>query len=152
MSTPPHRLAARPETADDPLVTQFMSTRLVAIVPDASLVIALRLMAVQGVRHLPVLDGSRCVGLVLETDVVRGIATGPDTPGRPPLLVGAQCRPVPTLRPHDRRSAAARRMYATGSDAVLVTDGDELLGIVTATDLIRSLAGDAPLAPSGDAP
>ena len=38
-----------------------------------------------------------------------------------------------------RRSDAARRM-ANGADAVLVTRGDRLLGIVTAGDLIRSLA------------
>jgi CBS domain-containing protein len=31
-------------------------------------------------------------------------------------------------------------MHAGGIDAVLISDGERLLGILTATDLIRSLA------------
>jgi CBS domain-containing protein len=52
---------------------------------------------------------------------------------------------VPALRLTDRRSAAAQQMHAAGTDAVLVTDGPRVLGIVTAVDLIRSLV------PSGTA-
>ncbi len=48
-------------------------------------------------------------------------------------------RPVEAMPITARRSDAARRM-ANGADAVLVTRGDRLLGIVTASDLIRSLA------------
>jgi CBS domain-containing protein len=39
-----------------------------------------------------------------------------------------------------RRSLAARAVLAGDVDAVVVTDGDRLVGIVTATDLVRSLA------------
>lgn len=140
---------ARPADADgDPLVTQLMTHRVVGIVPEAEPMIALRLMATTGLRHLPVLDGGRCMGMVVEVDVLRSLAEHPASAlDGPPPPVGELCRPVPRLNTADRRSAAARRMHADGIDAALVTDGDRLLGIVTATDLIRSLAQDGPAVP-----
>ncbi|WP_214369162.1 HPP family protein [Pseudonocardia sp. H11422] len=145
MATRRIHLAAPPESVDDdPLVTEMMTTRLVAIVPAASLSTALHLMASTGVRHLPVLDGQRCLGLVVEADVVRCLAQAPGPFGEgSPLSVGDICRPADPLTVRMRRSDAARRMEAAGSDAVLVADHGRLVGIVTATDLIRSLAGRA---------
>ncbi|WP_300007552.1 CBS domain-containing protein [Pseudonocardia sp.] len=144
MPSQPYRLAAPPEAVDDdPPLTAVMTRRIVAIVPDAELAVALRLMAARRVRQLPVLDGTRCLGVVLETDVARLLAARRPEPGVPAQRVGELCRPVPALGPTARRSDAARRMHTEGTDVVLVTDGERLLGILTATDLIRSLAADA---------
>lgn len=149
MTTRPVHLAARPDSADDdPLVTRLMTHRVVGIVPEADPMVALRLMATAGLRHLPVLAGGRCIGIVREVDVLRSLAEHPvSTLDGPTAPVGELCRPVPRLDTTDRRSTAAMRMHADGVDAALVTDGDRLLGIVTATDLIRSLAQDASDAP-----
>lgn len=139
-----NRLAAPPETVDDdPLLLTVMSPRIVAVTPDAPLDIALRLMASGPVRHLPVLDGSRCVGVVLEADLVRAVAVGG------PGVVGPLARPLPTLPGRARRSRAARVLLDGGVDAVLVTDGERLAGIVTATDLVRSLAETLPARRAG---
>jgi CBS domain-containing protein len=100
MTTGPQHLAAPPESRDDdPLVSTLMAIPIVAITPDAPVTTALDLMAATAVRHLPVFEGHRCCGLVVEADRV---------------------------------------------DAVLVTDQHRLGGIVTASDLIRSLAGRPP--------
>ena len=136
--TEPQRLAAPPEAADDdPAVVTLMTHRLVGIVPDATVAVALRLMVQAGVRHLPVMDGQHCGGLVLETDLAEALIELPAGSARP---VGDLCRPAPALGPSDRRSDAARLMRASGTDAALVVDGTRLIGIVTATDIVRSLA------------
>lgn len=131
------RLAAPPETLDDdPPLTRLMTRRLVGITPDADALIALRLLSEAAVRHVPVLQGRRCLGLVFEHDLIRCLAEGRL---RGDVAVAELCRPVPALRPTDRRSSAAVSMRSSGLDAVLVTEGRRLIGLVTATDLVRSL-------------
>jgi CBS domain-containing protein len=140
----PNRFPSRPRRSTTTLfVTGLMTTPVVAITADARLPVALRVMAAEHVRHLLVVDDGRCVGLLQEGEVAR-LLLGPATPREvPPLPVGAACRAVPRLGPGERRSAAARRMHTAGVDACLVVDGERVLGIVTATDVLGSLATPA---------
>lgn len=141
MTTGPERLAAPPETRDDdPAVTVVMTTRIVGITADATLSTALRLMALGGVRHLPVFDHGRCCGILLESDVAKHLLGG-DAAERSAQPVVDLVRPVSSVTVAARRSDVARSMQSAGIDAVLVTDHDRTVGIVTASDLIRSLAG-----------
>jgi CBS domain-containing protein len=140
MPVHPQHLVASPRTADDPSVTEVMTTPLIGITHDAPVSTALRLMAGTGVRHLPVMDGQQCLGLVVEVDLVRCLAQGGPLASGMSLLVGEVSRPVRQLPVTARRSDAARRMQADASEAVLIIDHGRLQGIVTATDLIRSLA------------
>ncbi|GAA2558719.1 CBS domain-containing protein [Pseudonocardia hydrocarbonoxydans] len=144
----PERLAAPPDCQDDdPMVSTLMTTRVVAITPDAPVSTALNLMASAGVRHLPVLDGTRCRGVLREPDVIRHLLASPISPvDRAATPVARLTRPAASLPASARRSDAARCMDAD-TDAVLVTDRHGLVGIVTATDLIRSLAREAPRRP-----
>jgi CBS domain-containing protein/nucleotide-binding universal stress UspA family protein len=124
MCTGPRTAAAPPEALDeDPFVTRLMSSRIVGITPDSPLSTALRLMASTGVRHLPVVDGQRCLGLVTETDLARFVL---DVPGAgvkgTALLVEALTRPTEPLPVTARRSDAARRMRAERTDAVLIAE------------------------------
>jgi hypothetical protein len=107
-------LAAPPEALDDdPPISSVMTPHVVAITPDSPLATGLRLMASSNVRHLPVIEGSR-LGLVLETDIVRAVATGGP-------LIGPLVRPVPMVPMGGRRSLAARAVLAGDVDAVVVT-------------------------------
>jgi CBS domain-containing protein len=137
-----NRLDAPPETLDDdPRLSALMTRRLVGITPDAAAEVALNLMATTGVRHLPVLDGGTCVGMVVESDVVLAAAEGELHRAGAPLTVAALCRRAAMLHAHDRRSLAAALMCETGIDAVLIVEDATLIGMVTATDLVGSLAG-----------
>jgi CBS domain-containing protein len=153
MTTDPRQLAAPPDTRDDdPIIGTVMTTRIVGITADAPVSTALNLMASAGVRHLPVLYGDSCGGVLHEADVIVHLAAGPTSPvDRAATPVDRLTRPVASLPPSARRSEAARRMDAD-TDAVLVTDRHRLVGIVTATDLIRSLADEAPHQPTGARP
>jgi CBS domain-containing protein len=126
---------------DDPAVTAVMSTDVVAVDAAARLPTALHVMAATGVRHLPVVDRGRCVGVLVEADLVRHLAQGPGPSGTGATAALAQlCRPAPELPLSARVSEAARSMSADVSDAVLVSDRGRVVGIVTATDLVRLLA------------
>ena len=118
MTSQRHRLAAPPEALDDdPPIGSVMTPHVVAIPPDAPLRVGLRLMASNNLRHLPVIENSRCLGVVLETDIVRAVALGE------PQLLGSLVRALPTVSVDERRSAAARVVLAGDVDAVLVSDG-----------------------------
>ena len=133
--------AAPPEVVDDdPLVANLMTTPIVAIVPSADLSVALHQLATHRIRHLPVVDGSRCLGVLLDTDIAHLLAYTPPPTRIPPLCVADLCRRAPVVTPQDRRSTAALRMRDMGVDAALVVEGDRLVGIVTSTDVIRSIA------------
>jgi CBS domain-containing protein len=147
MARSPQETAAPPETLDDdPPITRLMSTHLLAITPDSPLATAMRVMAATGLRHLPVLDGNRCLGLVAEHDVAGFVAGGAGGSGaaRASVLVEELTQPADPVPTSARRSEAARRMRAERTDAVLVTHQGRLVGIVTSTDLVRSLAGVEP--------
>ena len=138
------RPAAPPEVLDsDPLATTVMTRDVVTITAEARVPTAVHLMAARGVRHLPVVDRGQCVGMLVETDLIRLLAKAPgplrtaDT-----LTVGELRRPSRQLPPTARISDAARQMSLDASDAVLIIDQGHVLGIVTATDLVRILARD----------
>jgi CBS domain-containing protein len=123
------RLAARPEVLDDdPQVTTVMTTRVVAIAAEARMPTALHLMTTAGVR-------------LVEADLIRRLAQAPGPPSAAlALTAGDLRRPTRELPPTARASDAARQMSLDAADAVLVTDHGRILGIVTATDLVRMLA------------
>ncbi len=54
-------------------VSDIMATKLVTVTPDTSVDACMNLMTDHKIRHLPVLDGDRLVGLVSIGDLVKHI-------------------------------------------------------------------------------
>ena len=141
------RLAAPPDALDDnPPLTAVMSRDVVTIDGGARLPSALHVMATTGVRHLPVVEQGRCLGVLVETDLIRSLSqdTRPFGSDAFNAVVTTPLRqlhrPAPQLPPTARVSDAALHMSTDVSDAVLVVDDGRVIGIVTATDLVRLLA------------
>lgn len=136
----PHgpRLDAPPEALDrDPLLRDVMSSHLVGVEPATPVRTALHAMAVRGVRHLPVIEDHRCVGLVTESDLLRGIAAQGGPLGHTVVPVRDVAGPALVLPAETRLSTATRHMSDRTLDAVLVGSPGTLVGIVTATDVIH---------------
>jgi CBS domain-containing protein len=138
--SPPRRprLDAPPEAFDsDPLLRSVMSRHLVGVEPATPVKTALHLMVVRDVRHLPVIEGHRCIGLVTESDLLRGIAAQDGPLGHTVVPVRDVTGPALVLPGDTRLSDATRHMSDRRLDAVLVGSPDKLVGIVTATDMIH---------------
>jgi len=117
-----------------------MTSEVLGIVPSAPLEVALRMMVEAGVRHLPVVERDRCVGLLHESDVLWRLWS---TAGGTTLRVGAVARtPAVNVVASDDVHTIARRMVDAETDAALVIESGQIVGIVTATDLLRRLAAD----------
>ncbi len=120
----------------DGTVRGVMTGQVIAVTEDTPLETALRLMVSARVRHLPVMDGDHCLGLLYEIDMLWTLWTH----GLVGQAAGNCCRkPAPAVGADDQLTAAAARMDRSGGDAVLVTTNGSIVGIVTAADIIHHL-------------
>lgn len=139
-------MANQIQPAWDSPVASTMSGDVLGIVPHAPLETALRMMVSARVRHLPVIDGGRCLGVLHESDVLwRLWSHDPGEDGSAALDdAGAVARPdYPAVEADTSVRVAASLMTEHGVDAVLVTRKGRLAGILTATDVLRLLGGSA---------
>jgi CBS domain-containing protein len=128
-------MAAVDETAE-----LVMTANVLGIVPAAPLDVALRMMVEARVRHLPVVERGRCVGMLHESDVLWRLWSAPGAESTRVVVVART--PVVSVAVADDVTTIARRMMDAETDAAVVTEGGRITGIVTAADLLRRLAAD----------
>ena len=74
------RVVARQERcALNTTVLEYMTTRVVTVTPDQSIEDCMRLMTKEHIRHLPVVEGKKLVGLISIGDVVKEVISGKDS-------------------------------------------------------------------------
>ena len=119
------------------LVTKIMSRDVVTAVQSATLEEAATLMKEHDIRHLPVVQNGRLMGLVTERDV-RG-ALFPSLIEEITVKDLMIANPV-TVGPDTLLEDAARVIYQRKIGCLPVVDVDgELLGIVTVADMLAAL-------------
>ncbi|GAT69514.1 histidine kinase [Planomonospora sphaerica] len=135
----------------DLMVEQVMSRTLVTVTPEESPLIAWEIMRRAGIHHLPVVeDGGSLRGVLSRADLAATWSGGPAEQSRVrvgALLSGQDCPYVP---PDARLADAAAAMLRAGTDAIPVVRADTVpvlgqggivVGMVTATDVLRAVAG-----------
>ena len=128
-------------------VRDVMTTRLVTVTPDDSLVAAWELMARGDIHHLPVIEGRRCVSLLDDRVVataLAGIVTRPRRRIRDVMAARVHC-----ILPTDSLKRAAEVMDLERATALpVVDDAMNLVGLVTDRDIVHAVAQGFALAPS----
>jgi CIC family chloride channel protein len=113
-----------------------MRARPSTVAPDDSLARAADLMEKVRTRELPVVADGRLVGVLTRTDMdpYRGHWewTAVRTAMTPDPVVIAPDMPVPAI---------ARLLLARGFNALPVTEGGRLVGLVCRADVLRAVAG-----------
>lgn len=150
MAYPKRTKSARPRPAawpgngvpyrEPPRVSQYMTRIPYTIQADATLKTAMDRMAEYGVRHLPVTDKGRIVGMLSDRDLklVHGLES--ITPEE--LLVIDACHgPAYVVTPETPLHIVARKMARTHYGSAVVAEGGRLIGIFTTVDACRALAG-----------
>ncbi|MBT6434293.1 MAG: CBS domain-containing protein [Deltaproteobacteria bacterium] len=115
-----------------------MSQTLITISPDLSIDDAKERMAENGIRHIPVLENNRLIGILSARDllVFDSIPTNQNTVW--PVSAAMTTRPITC--PSDTPLAEALELMSNESiGAVPVMDGDEIKGIFTSVDAINIL-------------
>lgn len=104
-------------------------------------------MAARGIRHLPVVDNGRVIGVLSQRDLIElgtSSALGYATIGQKKVLRAihagdAMSEPAVTASPETTVRDAALTMIRRRLGCLPVVEGETLVGIVTARDLLRGL-------------
>lgn len=108
--------------------------------PDTSLSDAYALMRERGIRHLPIVNEGRLVGVVTDRDLRLATSSLQSTPFQATASVmQVMSSPVVTAAALDPVEEGARLMRRQKIGCLPVLDDDRLVGIVTGTDLLDAL-------------
>jgi CBS domain-containing protein len=127
-------------------VADVMQAEPMTLRADENLDMTEDLMSLGRVRHLPVLDGERLVGVVSLRDLLACSLTRAldfEARERRVFLKSVTVREAMsdrliTVPPKATRAEAAALMLRNRIGCLPVVDGEKLVGIVTETDLIRA--------------
>ncbi len=125
------------------LVRDWMTRNLMTLSPEASVAEALTLCRERHIRHIPILEEGRLVGIVSDRDL-RDASPALGDPARTRALqeirVGdVMTREVITVDPQDSIENAAQEMYELKIQSLAVVEEEKLLGLVTSSDVMRAL-------------
>jgi acetoin utilization protein AcuB len=129
-------------------VRDLMTTALVTVPPDTTVVDARRTMLDRRIRHLLVVEDDRLAGIVTDRDIRLNLPSPATSLSvwevnylLARLTVGqVMQRSVVTVDPRRPAREAARLLISHRIGALPVVDAGRLVGIVTETDLLRAFA------------
>ncbi len=123
-----------------PTLSRYMTPKPLTISPRAPLADAHRVMREHAIRHLPVIDADRIVGLVSIHDL-HLLETFPGVDLLETTVEDAMSTEVYTASPNDDVATVVEQMADRKLGCVVVTSGDKLQGIFTSVDAMYVLAG-----------
>ena len=128
-------------------VSEIMSKHLITISPDQSLYIAEKVFSRHNIRHIPVVENERLVGMVSHTDLLRISFSGLDESDDSIVPVIYEMYSVPEIMTRvpifvevtTTIKEVAEILSRQSFHSLPVLDKGKLVGIVTTTDLIDYL-------------
>jgi CBS domain-containing protein len=133
----------------DVKVKDLMATTVSTLERNETLDLADNIMALGRIRHLPVLDEHRVVGVVSQRDLFRSalaVALGYGQRAQATLLKTVRVKevmsePAVTISPEATIKEAARVMMEGKIGCLPVIEAGRLVGIITETDVLRHVVG-----------
>lgn len=113
-------------------VSEVMTSQLVTVGPSQDLAYAHQLMMWSNVRHLPVVDGGRLVGVLSDRQLLEAVLSTSASS----RVYEVMAPPKHVASPDEDLGYAAARMATARLDALPVVSDDKLVGILTTTDVL----------------
>jgi CBS domain-containing protein len=123
-----------------PQARRHMSRDLLSVEPGLALTEVAKRMVAKDVGAVLVTEGGRLVGILTERDVLRAVARGIDDAA---TAADWMTRDPETLEPDESTEHAAVLMIHGGFRHLPVTEGDEIVGMLSIRDLMRVVLEDA---------
>ncbi len=125
---------------NDP-ISLIMRSPVITIDKGAEVGEALEIMDRRGINHLIVISGDRVVGVVSVRDIMEGLGSARfgKIPARRIYVSSVMTEPPVTIKSDEAVRTAIETLLGRNIGCLPVMRGDELVGIVTETDLIKYL-------------
>ncbi len=128
-------------------VGRRMRTSLITLPKDATLAQARELLHTHRIRHLPIVEGDRLLGILTDRDIreISPSSAAGISPDRTASFLAqipvchAMVPDVRTVSPYTTIEEAARLMIEHKIGCLPVTEGDRLVGMITETDILGVL-------------
>jgi acetoin utilization protein AcuB len=120
------------------LISEILQADVVTVAPDTPLAQVLQVLNRRRVRHVPVVEAERLVGIISDRDIKSALAPSLGPGGRTAGQIMTR-EPI-TIAPMFPVEEAARVMVTNRISALPVVEGTRLVGIVTETDLLEVLS------------
>jgi CBS domain-containing protein len=127
-----------------PAVRQHMSSDLLSVEANVSVIEVAQRMVDRNVGAVLVLDGGRLTGILTERDVLRAVARGLRDDTR---VADCMTAHPETIGPDDTTDQAVVLMLHGGFRHLPVVQGDNLVGVISIRDLVGLVLQDT--APRG---
>jgi acetoin utilization protein AcuB len=121
-----------------PLIREHMSMGPHTVGPRQTLAAASGLMRRHGVRHLPVLDAGRIVGILSQRDILL-IESLPDVKPDEVPVEDAMVQDVFTVSPDTPVGDAVETMIERKLGSAVVSENDRVVGVFTTIDALTAL-------------
>jgi len=137
-------------------VKEWMNRDVLTVTPDESFRTAMHLIRQKGIRHLPVVEGKRLVGIVTDRDLRQAAPSGATSLSIHELhyilekvtVRDIMTKQVVTVRPDQTVEDAALLLLGHRIGGLPVVVEGDLCGIITETDILQAflqLRGKGPL-------
>jgi CBS domain-containing protein len=124
-------------------VGDFMSSPVITVGPETTFADAVRMMIRRGIGNLAVVDGERVLGVITERELLQHLVLNKTIPNKQVKYILAQ--QFTKVTPATSILDAARAMIAKRARLLVfqkdkLTGSDHLVGIITASDIVRAFA------------
>jgi len=122
-----------------PTIQKYMTTSPHSIGKDQTVATAEKMMSKYGIRHLPVLEGGKLLGIISDRDV-KFLETFKDVDPNKVTLDSMYIDKVFTVEPDALLNEVCDVMAENKYGCTVVTSNDKLVGIFTWVDALRAMS------------
>lgn len=118
-------------------VVELMNKNVITCHPSEKLNIILNKLELFKIAGMPVVDKGRLVGIISQSDILKGLKTGDISDQSVEDVMTAN---VITVPPTESAIVVAKLMVEKHINRIPIVDNDKVVGIVTRGDIIKAVA------------
>ncbi len=126
-------------TKSIPSIQKYMTTNPHSVGPDQTLAKAGEMMRTHNIRHLPVLDGGKLIGIITDRDL-KFVETFKDVDAHRAKLSDFSVSEVFTVKPSAQLDEVCDIMAERKLGSAIVMDNEKLVGIFTWVDALKAMS------------